>query len=221
MVCTISSVIEGLDIKRDPNKTLVSQLDSIVQEFLNRTDSYNKLHTRIYQHSLRTMNIAEMLLRRESADKEVVMISLLLHDIGKTMTPNKHDIVSYNVAREILPKLGVSQKKIDKILDCILMHSSKDIFALDLTMEQKVVMDADILDEIGCLSIVKQTLKSKNRNKDANLLLTEFEELLNKVIREEVNVKTKYGKILYSRRRKALKDLIDDYKNEIEMFKIK
>lgn len=221
MVGTVNSVIDNMDIKRDMNKSLISQVDEFVVEFLNRTDVYNKLHTRIYQHTLRCMNIAESLIKKEKCDREIIMISLLLHDIGKTMTTHKHDIVSYNIARKVLPKLNIPEKRIEKILDCVLMHSSKDICTLDLTIEQKVVMDADILDEIGCLSIVKQSLKSKNRNKDANLLKGEFEEILNKIIREESNVKTAHGKILYSRKKKVLKDIIEKYNEEIEMYTIK
>lgn len=220
MVNTISSVIEGLDIKRNPEQTLVVQVHDIIKEFLERTDSHNKLHTRIYQHTLRTMNIADKLLKKEKGDREVIMVSLLIHDIGKTMTPHKHDIVSYNIAREILSRLCVPENRMSKILDCVLMHSSKDITSLDLSMEQKIVMDADILDEIGCLSIVKQTLKSNNRNKDTRLLQDEFNLLLEKVIKEESNVKTKYGQILYCRRKKALKEMIEGYKEETIMYSI-
>lgn len=220
MQINISTVIDILDIKNDSNKSLISQLHEIVKKYLYKTDIDGRLDTRIYQHTLRTMKYADRILKKEKADKEVVLAALLLHDIGKTITEQRHDIVSFALAKEILTKLEVEENKKNKILNCILFHSSKALYCLDLTMEQKVVMDADILDEIGVLTITKYCVAKMNRNVDIMSILKGLEYKYNEIEKEQGNVKTKYGLDLYIKKKKNLKNIIDDFRSELEMFNI-
>lgn len=219
MRINISTIIDVLNITND-NTPLLEQLNHIVKKYLYKTDIDGKLDTRIYQHTLRTMNYADKILKKEKADREVVLAALLLHDIGKTITDQRHDIVSYTLAKEILTRLEVDEKKRNKILDCILFHSSKSINCLDLTIEQQIVMDADILDEIGVLTIVKYCVAKMNRNIDIYSILEGLELKYDAIEKEQIYVKTKHGLDLYIKKKKNLKSVIDDFKLEIEMFKI-
>lgn len=215
----IKSIVDVLNIQEGDTQ-LLTKLNQIVTKYLAITDVDNRLNTRIYQHTLRTMKYAEKILKKEKADKEVVLAALLLHDIGKTITDQRHDVVSYALAREILSKLGVGEKKKNKILDCVLFHSSKSINCLDLTSEQKVVMDADILDEIGVLTVTKYCAAKVSRNMDVNEVLKGLEFKYNEIERESALLKTKYGKDLYIKKKKNLRSTIDNFKMETEMFNI-
>lgn len=220
MQINISTVMDVLDIKSDNTKPLLKHLHEIVKKYLYKTDIDGKLDTRIYQHTLRTMKYADKILKKEKADREVVLAALLLHDIGKTITEQRHDIVSYALAKEILTKLEVEENKRNKIINCILFHSSKSLYCLDLTMEQKVVMDADILDEIGVLTVTKYCVAKMNRNVDIMSILKGLEYKYNEIEKEQTNVKTKYGLELYIKKKKNLKNIIDDFRSELEMFNI-
>ncbi|WP_304576702.1 HD domain-containing protein [Romboutsia ilealis] len=217
MRINISTVIDVLDIKNDKTP-LLEQLNSIVKKYLYKTDIEGRLDTRIYQHSLRTMKYADKILKKEKADREIVLSALLLHDIGKTITDQRHDIVSYKLAKEILTKLEVDENKKSKILECILLHSSKPLNCLDLTIEQQIVMDADILDEIGVLTITKYCISKMNRNIDINFILKGLEDKYEEIEKEQMYLKTKYGLDLYIKKKKNLRSLIDNFKLEIEMF---
>jgi uncharacterized protein len=188
--------------------------------FLEKTDKDDRLRTRIMQHTLRTMKIAEKILKKEFADRQIVMISLILHDIGKTITESRHDLVSYDIAQIYLKLTNLPEENQKRILNCILYHSAKSIKTIKLTPEQKVVMDADIMDEIGMLSVVKCCLKSQ-RNKDIEELIKQLDEIYNKIDRESEYVQTKYGKELYSQKKNKLKDLLTLLKSEATMYKIK
>ncbi len=215
----ISTIIDVLDIKNDKRPLLI-QLNDIIREYLSRTDIDNRLDIRIYQHSLRVMKYAEKLLRKEKADKEVVLASIMLHDIGKTITEQRHDIVSFSLAKEILTKLEVDESKKNKILDCVLIHSSKSINCLDLNIEQKIVMDADMLDEIGILSVVKYCVARGTRNIDLCSILKGLETKYEIIERESTLIKTNYGKELYNKKKKNLREIIEEFRMEIDMYKL-
>ena len=216
----IDTIIELLDIQEDDGRPLLEKINDVVREYLCATDKNNRLNTRIYQHSLRTMRHAEKLLKKEKADREVVLAALLLHDIGKTITDQRHDIVSYMLSREILTKLGVGEKKKNKILYCVLVHSSKSIECLNLTAEQEVMMDADILDEIGVLTVTKYCAARVSKNMDVKDIIKGLEIKYNEIENESGLLKTKYGKDLYTKKKKNLRATIDSFKLETEMFNI-
>ena len=111
-------------------------------------------------------------------------------------------------------------KKKKKILDCILYHSAKDIDSLDLTPEMKVVMDADILDEIGILLISRVCLRTHNKNLSIQELIKLLDNKYAKIDRELALVKTKTGREMYIQKRKKLKEYIDALKIESAEFKL-
>lgn len=215
-----NEIIYELNLKYDDNKSVLLNLYDFAMSFLNKTDKDDKLKTRIIQHSLRTMKIADKILKKELADRSIVMISLLLHDLGKTLTESRHDLVSYDIAQIFLSHTPIEESRKKRILDCILYHSAKSVKTLDLTIEQQVVMDADILDEIGVLSVVKYCLKA-NKNKDIEEIIKHLDDIYHKIEKENAHVQTKYGKELYAQKKNKLRDILELLKSEASMFKIK
>lgn len=213
---TFDSIIFDWDI----NKTNIQNVYDFTEIFLKITDPYNKLATRISEHTLRTMKIADRILSKEIADREVVMISLLLHDITKTLCENSHNLLSHRLAEIFLDEFKYLDNKKKKILDCILYHSGKDLESLDLTPEMKVMMDADIIDEIGVLLITRVCLRTHNKNYAIQDLIKVLDNKYNKIEKETVLLKTKTGKDVYVQKKKKLKEYIDNLKLEASEFKI-
>lgn len=213
---TFDSIIFDWDI----NKTNIQNIYDFTEIFLKITDPYNKLATRISEHTLRTMKIADRILSKEIADREVVMISLLLHDITKTLCENSHNLLSHRLAEIFLDEFKYLDNKKKKILDCILYHSGKDLESLDLTPEMKVMMDADIIDEIGVLLIARVCLRTHNKNYAIQDLIKVLDNKYNKIEKETVLLKTKTGKDVYVQKKKKLKEYIDNLKLEASEFKI-
>jgi uncharacterized protein len=105
-----------------------------------------------YSHTLRVLKWAERLQVAEGGNLEVIRIASVLHDIGWDEKIN-HAIISRNIAEEYLRMNQYDSKKLPKVLDAIENHNnreSQDHFAI----ESLIVMDADILDEVGAISIV-------------------------------------------------------------------
>jgi HD superfamily phosphodiesterase len=216
----IKSTFDSIVFEWDETKSNIQNVHEFVSVFLKITDPYNKISTRIMEHSMRTIKLAERLLNKEVADKEIVIVTLLLHDISKTVCENSHNLVSHRLAELFFEKFPYLDNKKKKILDCILYHSAKDLESLDLTPEMKVVMDADILDEIGILLISRVCLRTHNKNLSIQELIKLLDNKYAKVEREFAYVKTKTGKDMYIQKKKKFKEYLDALKIESVEYKL-
>ena len=94
----IKSTFDSIVFEWDETKSNIQNVYDFTDIFLKITDPYNKISTRVSEHTMRTIKIAERILNKEIADKEIVIITLLLHDISKTVCENSHNLVSHRLA---------------------------------------------------------------------------------------------------------------------------
>ena len=214
----VRTTFDSIVFEWDECKSNIQNVYEFAVVFLKITDPYDKLSTRVMEHTLRTMKIAERIMNKECVDKEIVLVSLLLHDISKTLCENSHNLLSFRLAELFFEKYNYLDKKKKKILDCILYHSAKDLETIDLTPEMKVVMDADIIDEIGILLISRISLRTMNKNYSINELIKTIDNKYSKIDKETAYLKTKTGKDIYLQKKKKLKEYIDNFKMEIAQF---
>lgn len=217
----VKSTFDSIIFDWDECKSNLQNIYDFVEIFLKITDPYNKISTRIIEHTLRVMKIAERIMNKEVADKEIVLIAILLHDISKTLCENSHHLLSYRLAELLFEKYPYLDHKKKKILDCILYHSAKDLVTIDLTSEMKVIMDADIIDEVGILLISRICLRTHNKNYSVHELEKVLDSKYSKIEKETVYLKTKTGRELYVQKKKKFKEYIDAFKMEIAEYKFK
>lgn len=77
------------------------------------------------------------------ADRQVVMLSIWLHDIGWAI---KEDDIDHAVRSEtevirFLPEIGVSQSRVARVAHCVRAHRNRDI--QPETLEARIVVAAD------------------------------------------------------------------------------
>ena len=111
-----------------------------------------------FQHIMRVYKNAELIGRKEGADMEVLLLSVLLHDLvvypkGSAKTSKSADD-SADIAENWLRQYGYFQKTIDKISYCIRIHSYSKRLA-PVTLEAKILQDADRLDALGAIGIAR------------------------------------------------------------------
>jgi len=111
-----------------------------------------------FQHIMRVYKNAELIGRKEGADMEVLLLSVLLHDLvvypkGSAKTSKSADD-SADIAENWLRQYGYFQKTIDKISYCIRIHSYSKRLA-PATLEAKILQDADRLDALGAIGIAR------------------------------------------------------------------
>lgn len=115
-----------------------------------RTDAYP--FRNVYEHTMRVYRWAIRLQTKLGGDLDVIVLAALLHNIGWDEERPQNE-VSAEIAVEYLDSIGVAPEIITRVGEIILIHADKDT-ERDLSIEAKIVMDADLLDEIGALGIM-------------------------------------------------------------------
>lgn len=116
-----------------------------------------------FEHTLRVMKWAERLQASEGGDLEVLRIAALFHDVG--WDPERpHEEVGAEITQEYLNNSGLSEDKIAAIVEAVAHHNHRSSPG-PFNKETLIIQDADILDEVGVLTLVWDSLATAHRPK--------------------------------------------------------
>lgn len=146
------------------------KFDMILSEVENYAIKYYRDYRddpKIWENHVRLVRkYALVLADLENADKQVVEIAAVLHDIGKDKDRSDHNVRGCELSKELLKKIVLDNHKKELILKCILKHSSK--FSIEENeIEVKVLQSADAL---GTLFDEDWQEFSRKTNSKENLL---------------------------------------------------
>ena len=138
---------------------MIKQVEEIVRKHAVEDDwKYHILLVRKY-----SLQLAEML----KADKEIVEISALLHDIGRQkFGPENHEIIGAKEAVIILKKLGYPSEKIKKVEHCILVHRGSSKIKPE-TLEAEIIMNTDAMAHFDTLPLLLFVAKRERSFEEA------------------------------------------------------
>lgn len=110
-----------------------------------------------WSHTERVYNLCMHIGKKENADLDILALAAFLHDIGRgeqDRTNGKvcHAVQGALLARELLDRYNLDEKKIEKIIHCIESHRFRSS-TVPRTLEAQVLYDADKLDSIGAIGI--------------------------------------------------------------------
>ena len=114
-----------------------------------------------FDHVLRVYRMAERLALVEGADVEIVHAAALLHDAEGSATTggeigrSNHHHASSEFARQILEAENWPPERIAAVQHCIRAHRFRDNSEPPQSLEAKILFDADKLDVIGAIGIVR------------------------------------------------------------------
>src|SRR3989338_9041545 len=114
------------------------------------------------KHLLRVVLIAKFLAQKTGADESIVVAGAFLHD---TALPSGNDydyLQNKRIAKDLLKPFNLSQIELERISECVASHEG---IASPKTLEAKVVHDADVLEKLGLLGIIRHTWKLTNSGK--------------------------------------------------------
>ncbi|HVH16591.1 MAG TPA: HD domain-containing protein [Candidatus Angelobacter sp.] len=131
-------------------------------------DSYYPKHDWAHggSHIQRVLRMAMEIGKQEGADLEVIGLAAMLHDIFENKEQHsgverfRHEIEGSKEAKKILEKLGVKDKTIDAVCHCIESHRKRAGSVEPHTIEAKCLFDADKLDCIGAIGILRSAFVS-------------------------------------------------------------
>ena len=115
-----------------------------------------------FSHVERTLRNADLILKKEHADKEVVYYALLFSDyIREARHENEKGAPELSaVAAEAMLNGNLEKEKLQQILYCIKTHSRSSTERPG-TLEAKVVWDADKLDGVGKIGIARWFMQAQ------------------------------------------------------------
>ena len=114
-----------------------------------------------FDHVQRVYRLAEQIAQAEGADLAIVQAAVLLHDAHDDRQPigrrsrKTHHHASAEFAVEILAAEGWPPERIAAVQHCIRAHRFRDNSEPPQTLEARVLFDADKLDAIGAVGVVR------------------------------------------------------------------
>jgi uncharacterized protein len=117
-------------------------------------------------HIERVLRTAVEIGKREGADLEIIKLSAILHDIFANEEKHsgvegfRHEVEASKEARKILRTLGLADRTVDAVCHCIESHRKRTVRIQPQTVEAKCLFDADKLDCIGAIGVVRSAFMS-------------------------------------------------------------
>ena len=109
-----------------------------------------------FQHVLRDLYRALVIAEtEESVDFNVLIPSVLLHDIGffdPEFQTRGHDETGAELSRGLLAGLGYEETTIEAVVECIRSHKGRA--SLPRSLEAKILYDADVLEKAGLFALI-------------------------------------------------------------------
>ncbi len=144
-------------------------------------------------HFKPTVEYADKLSDKLGGNKEVILISAWIHDIGSIIHGRKdHHITGAEIAEKKLLELGYPKEKIELVKKCILNHRGSNNFETE-SIEEQIVAEADAMSNfnniLGILNAAfvyehlnqgdaKVAVKKKLRNKWKQLKFDESKKIV-------------------------------------------
>lgn len=120
---------------------LIAQIEKFARKYCKRDPDYNG---EFWSHVQLVREFALRLAEIEGADKQIVEIAALLHDIGRYQGRKDHHTRGYEIANNFFEGIDLPEKRKNLILKCILKHRTR-FHTEDNELEVKIVQSADTL----------------------------------------------------------------------------
>lgn len=134
---------------------LIEKLKKFLLDSLQKSSHDNSEINYYYEHSLRVANIGSTLADKENANKKIVIVACLLHDLAifNVSENQDHGRESAKLARPFLETLDLTKTEIDDICYAIGYHfDGNSGYNYVHTLEASIVSDADNIDSFGMSS---------------------------------------------------------------------
>lgn len=188
-------------------------------------------------HLIRTRNIVEHLQKKEGGDKEVILISALLHDVHRLIQKENRKYCqpkdSLPTIKNLLKNLKLDDEAQDHILHCVEFHEEYGFTKNGKSVndiETLILQDADNLDAIGAIGIARAftygganncpiwnpniPLKSPKHYEESNMDDSEIHHFYNKLLKLKDNMNTKTGRKMAEKRHEFMEKYLEEFFKE-------
>lgn len=186
-----------------------------------------------WDHTQRVYNLCIQIGKKEKANLPILKLAAILHDVSRPIEDESSGQVCHakegtKIAKKILEKHGIEDKKIQAILHCIKTHRFRGKVQ-PKTLEAKILFDADKLDSIGAVGLGRAFLfagevgaRLHNKNIDIEKTKpytkedTAYREFLLKLRKVKDRMFTREGKGIARQRHRFMVDFFKRLDKEIK-----
>ena len=187
-----------------------------------------------WEHVQRVYHLALRIADEEGADSLIVGSAALLHDVGRLVhrKGTTHALLSVEESREILKEYPLETEQVEAILHAIIAHSFSQGIE-PRTLEARVVRDADRLDGLGAIGILRWaisgTIKRKPQTRsyhpedpfgeqhELNDRLYMLDHFYTKLLKLEEGMYTTTGRILAQQRTAYMRAYLEELRTELSL----
>jgi len=170
-------------------RRLISHQNRRSQPFRNRFD-----------HTMRVLKWADRIHKIEGGDFEIITLAVLFHDTGWSDTID-HAQVGAELAEKYLLEKGVDPALVDRVTSAVQTHNKRIEPQESLPIENLIVMDADLLDELGVTTLVWDAMATATEDNPGYVRVLEKDlEFYEKAKGKTIQLKTKAGLGFYKER---------------------
>lgn len=131
---------------------LINKTIDLVKEKLEGTESGHD-----WFHIERVWKLSRKIQEKEGGDGLIIELAALLHDIADPKFHNGDETIASKIVNEFLTGQNVDSEIIEKVIFIIenMSFKNRNDAPKNLTLELKIVQDADRLDAIGAIGIAR------------------------------------------------------------------
>lgn len=172
------------------------------------------------KHTRRVLKWAERISEgRDDVNLHVLYMAVIFHDIGYVKHDlENHQVLSAKLFREYAKEHDFDHVFTDEVVSCIEIHSDKHLLKKPerLTLEQILLMEADLLDEEGALAICWDGMACgfEGNNSYEDCLERTKREVKGKL--ENNPMVTKKASELWDQKQKFVKQYIKDLEHDLK-----
>jgi len=153
-----------------------------------------------FEHTMRVLKWAHRIHKVEGGDFEIITFAILFHDTGWSETVD-HALVGAELAENYLLDKGVDPVLVDRITSAARTHNKRQERLESLPIENLIVMDADLLDEVGVTTLVWDAMATAIENEPSYVRVIERDlEYYEKAKGKTIYLNTETGMKLYNER---------------------
>jgi uncharacterized protein len=138
-----------------------------IKKFIEKKHSACEGHD--YSHVLEVARYSIAIAERipEKVNPFILIIGALFHDIGRVdaTTGNLHGLIGGGITEEFLSTSGVDRETTEKICRIVVRHTETSMLPPE-TIEEKIVYDADDLDRLGLMGMLRGIMGKTGSIKD-------------------------------------------------------
>jgi len=132
----------------------IPALEKELEVEMQKAPSLSEVHAR--DHVLRVLKRCVSLGEKLDADLEILVAAVYLHDLGRHYIDDKaHGNLSALKAEPVLERINFPQEKRDAVLHAIRVHDVSAIPEDRTTLESKILYDADKIDTLGVVGVLR------------------------------------------------------------------